>query len=87
MRFLVSASASDMRFLVSASASDMRFLVSASASDTRLPASAWVDRRPLDQRTHHAAEDDSTRIVGRVRSRVERVVGDIRPGLTQVQTQ
>ncbi|MGW2520445.1 DUF6582 domain-containing protein [Streptomyces sp. NPDC001617] len=27
-----------------------------------------VDRRPLDQRTHHAAEDDSTRIVGRVRS-------------------
>lgn len=25
-----------------------------------------VDRRPLDQRTHHAADDDSTRIVGRV---------------------
>lgn len=27
-----------------------------------------VDRRPLDQRTHHAAEDDSTRVIGRLTS-------------------
>lgn len=27
-----------------------------------------VDRRPLDQRTHHAADDDSTRIIGRLTS-------------------
>lgn len=27
-----------------------------------------VDRRPLDQRTHHAADDDSTRVIGRVTS-------------------
>lgn len=33
-----------------------------------LDALPLVDRRPLDQRTHHASDDDSTRVIGRLTS-------------------